>query len=245
MLDKGVERRGPPKPAGPLAQLAMALGRLVLPVAALLGAFAALWLFRFEPAHGFDFLGQIDGALDPEASAWPAWGGTGPLTLGLVLQPLIYVVLNLVNRRYGAGLTLWTVFIGWAAAAGGVYWVLSQGLLGSFETGVAPVPYAVALGLSVFAGQVLAIYFFDWLRGIPWWEAPLVAALVGGLGQTVIFHLAMHYQVSGSFDGLLDGDALPRLLALGGLQLAWAVGQLLPTAMLRGAIRPLPGYGGA
>lgn len=245
MLDKGVDRRGPPKPAGKFATILIGLVQLVVPVSALLGSIALVWLVRSEPAHELSFLGQIDPALSPTHPEWPIWGGMGELTLGLLVLPIIFLVVNLINRRYGPGFTLWAVTLAWAILAGGIYGALNQGLLSSFETEIAPMPFAVAFGVSIFAGQVLAIYFFDWLRGIPWWEAPLIGALIGGVAQTLLFPALGMLQATGSIEGAFSGDALPRLLALCGLQLVWAVGQLLPTAMLRRVIRPLSGYGGA
>ena len=72
-----------------------------------------------------------------------------------------------------------------------------------------------------------------------------MAALVGGLTQTFAFHVLDHLLVTGAMVGVWQGDIWPRLALLSAIQLGWAVLQLLPTALLRGAIRPLSGYGGA
>lgn len=237
MLDKGVERRGPPKPAGLVARFFIALGRLVVPVAALLTALGVYWAFDVQTAGGSPYLTRFD--------AFVNVAGSHKFGRGLIVLPLVYFVLNLTSRRYGPGLALWTVVLSWALLGGGVYWALDQGFITSFDKDIMPVPQALALGLSLFAGQVCCIYFFDWLRGIPWWEAPLLAALIGGLAQTFAFHVLDHLLASGAMAGVWQGDIWPRLALLSAIQLGWAVLQLLPTALLRGAIRPLSGYGGA
>ena len=237
MLDKGVERRGPPKPAGPVGRFFIGLGRLVVPMAALLSVLGVYWAFNVQPAGASPYLTRFDEFVNA--------AGGHKFGRGLLVLPLVYFVLNLTSRRYGPGLALWTVVLVWTLLGGGVYWALTQGLITSFDDDIMPVPLALALGLSLFAGQVLCIYFFDWLRGIPWWEAPLVAALVGGLTQTFAFHVIDHVLTTGALAGVWQGDIWPRLALLSAIQLTWAVVQLLPTAILRGAIRPLSGYGGA
>lgn len=237
MLDKGVERRGPPKPAGLVARFFVGLGRLVVPVVALLSALGVYWAFDVQAADASPYLTHFDEFVNSV--------GSHKFGRGLLVLPLVYLVLNLTSRRYGPGLALWTVVLSWALLGGGVYWGLTQGFITSFGNDIMPVPQALALGLSLLAGQVFCIYFFDWLRGIPWWEAPLVAALVGGLTQTFAFHIIDHVLASGAMAGVWQGDIWPRLALLSAIQLAWAIVQLLPTAILRGAIRPLSGYGGA
>ncbi len=237
MLDKGVERRGPPKPAGFVARFFIGLGRLVVPMAALLSALGIYWAFEVQSEGASAYLTAFDAFVNDVGAHTPS--------RGLLVLPLVYFVLNLTSRRYGPGLALWTVVLSWALLAGGIYWALTQGLIASFDAGVMAAPLALSLGLSLFAGQVLCIYFFDWLRGIPWWEAPLVAALVGGLTQTFAFHVINHVQATGALAGVWQGDIWPGLALLSAIQLVWAVVQLLPTAILRGAIRPLSGYGGA
>ncbi|MES1990084.1 MAG: hypothetical protein V4441_03920 [Pseudomonadota bacterium] len=237
MLDKGVERRGPPKPAGFFGTVAIGFGRLIVPVVSLLGTAVVLWRFRAEVATDFRFLTSLDKGLDPASDHWLTWG--------LVLLPLVWFVINLVNRRYGSGFTLLVVVVTWAIVAGGVFWAIRQGVIGAFANDIVPVNQAVAFGAALFLGQLLCIYFFEGLRGIPWWEAPFVAALVAGVAQTFAFHALIACLGTGTISGAFSTDQWPRLLVLVVLQFVWAFGQLLPTAMLRRVIRPLSGYGGA
>ncbi|MCE9651212.1 MAG: hypothetical protein K8R18_16455 [Parvibaculum sp.] len=229
MLDKGVERRGPPKPAGIVSRVVTTIGRLVVPVLSLVGAFAAVWVTRAETATDFRFLRHLDASLDPADGNWLTWG--------MVLLPLVFFALNLISRRHGPSLALAAVVLSWAAIGGGIYWAMSEGLIVSFEEDIAPVALAGAFAGAMLAGQIVCIYLFDWLRGIPWWEAPLMAAFFGGTVFTLIFHATTA--------GDWSEAAWPRLAVLAGLQLIWAAGQLLPTAALRRALRPAPGFGGA
>jgi|GEM_PF-673182 len=237
MLDKGVERRGPPKPAGFFGRIVIGFGRLIVPVFSFLIISVLLWRLKGATATDFRFLSSVDAGLDPANGQWLTWG--------LVLLPLFWFAINLINRRYGSGFTLLAVVLSWAIVAGGIYWGLRQGVIGSFADNIAPMPQAVAFGTALLLGQLVCIYFFEWLRGIPWWEAPFVAALVAGIAQTFAFQALHAGFAAGTLAGAFSADVWPRLLALTVLQLVWAFGQLLPTAMLRRVIRPLSGYGGA
>lgn len=227
MLDTGVERRPPPKKAGIVTRIVTVIGQLTLPVVALAGALGAAWAARIVPATDFRFLAGLDPSLDPEG--WLNWG--------LLLLPGVFFVLNLTSRRYGPSISLGAVLVAWAAIGGGIYWAQSQGLIKSFEQDVAPIRLAAAFIIALLSGQLVCIYMFDWLRGIPWWEAPLMAALTGGLSFTLLLHAAN--------GGSWSEAEWPRLAVLAALQLVWALLQLLPTLMLRRVIRPVSGYGGA
>ncbi|HEX7776384.1 MAG TPA: hypothetical protein VF449_07630 [Parvibaculum sp.] len=227
MLDSGVERRPPPKRAGPISRFVTVVAQLILPAVGLVGALGLAWSCRFTPATDFRFLSSLDPSLDPDG--WLNWG--------VLLLPGVFFVLNLTSRRYGPSLALISAIIAWAAIGGGIYWAHSQGLIASLEAEFASPPLAVAFIAALLAGQIANIYLFDCLRGIPWWEAPLMAALAGGLVFTFIFHAAT--------GGSWSEAAWPRLAVLAAVQLFWAIAQLVPTLMLRRVIRPVSGYGGA
>src|SRR5690606_873930 len=156
----------------------------------------------------------------------------------------VFFVLNLTSRRYGPGIALASAVIAWVAMGGGIAWALSDGILLSFGE-IAPLPVAASFVGALFTGQLVSVYLFDWLRGVPGWQAPLVAALFGGLAFVGAFHAgASSCWAGGAWAG--GGEAmLPRLALLGAVQLVWALLQLIPTQFLRGAIRPASGYGGA
>ena len=237
LLDKGVERRGPPKPASRASQVLSAIGRLILPILALLGCFGIIARLWQVPARDFHFLLQFHAGLDPMDGRWLSWS--------VVLVPFVFFVVNLTNRRYGSALALWAVVLSWLILGGLLFWAAEQGLLAVYLDDAGLKRQAASFAVALFVGEILCIYFFDWLRGIPWWQAPFMAALVAGLAYTFVFHATAYGLDHGMLKGVWSGDIWPHLIALSGLQLAWALLQLLPTAALRGLIRPLPGYGGA
>lgn len=226
MLDSGVERRAPPKKAGIVSRTITVVGQLVLPSLALAGALALAWACMDDAATDFRFLGD----LDPSLAVDDGW-----LTWGALLLPGVFFVLNLTSRRYGPAIALGATVIVWAGIAGGVGFAMRDGLLSPSE--LPPTPIVVGFVGSMFLGQIVNIYLFDWFRGVPWWKAPFIAALCGGLVFTAALHTAA--------GGLWNAAALPRLVVFGSVQLIWALIQLVPTQLLRRAIRPGSGYGGA
>jgi uncharacterized PurR-regulated membrane protein YhhQ (DUF165 family) len=221
-----LDRRRAPKAAGAMMQFLSLVGRLILPVVLLLGVFALCWTMRERPA--------------------PDFAASHGLALGVLLLPLAFFVINLVSRRYGPSVTLLAIVLSWVLLAGGLYWGLSRGFVSPQMSGSVPMSQAAAFAMSFLIAEIICVYFFEWLRGIPWWQAPLVAALAAGLSFTFLFHALDFGFGHGTFEGMWSGPALwPRLAGLSALQVFWAVGQLLPTAALRRVIRPLPGLGGA
>lgn len=229
LLDSGVERRAPPMRAGVLARTVAFVGHSVLPALALVGAFGLAWACRDETATDFRFLAQIHPSLDPSQGDWLTWG--------TLLLPGIFFVLNLASRRYGPSVALASVAVAWGLIGAALYWAAREGAIVAVEDVLAPMRVAMVFVGAMLLGQLVNICFFDWLRGIPWWQAPFVAALVGGL----VFVAAFHAGTGGGW----SAASWPRLGALAAIQLVWALAQLVPTQMLRRAIRPGAGYGGA
>lgn len=228
LLDSGVERRAPPMRAGALARTAAFVGHSLFPALALAGAFMLAWACRGETASDFRLLANLDPSLDPGEGNWLNWG--------VLLLPGVFFVLNLTSRRYGPSVALASVVAGWASIGGGIYWAVSEGVVGA-PGEVVPMRIAAAFAGAMFLGQLVNICLFDWLRGIPWWQAPFVAALLGGL----VFVGAFHAGTGGDW----SAASWPRLGVLGSIQFIWALAQLAPTRLLRRAIRPASGYGGA
>lgn len=226
MLDKGVDRVPVSRP-GPVSRFVTALIRLVFPVLALCAAFLLSFYLRDVPAPEFAALGRIDPRLDP--SDW--------INRGFIVLPSVFFIMNLSSRRYGAALTLTAALIAWLALAGGIFWANREGLIADFEEDIAPYALAASFTGAMAVGQLVNILLFDWLRGIPWWKAPFFAAFVGGTVFAVVFNT----RPAMVWDAELGG----RLAVETGIHFIWALGQLLPTLMLRRTIRPLPGFGGA
>lgn len=226
MLDRGVDRVPVSRP-GAVSRFITALVRLIVPVIALVAVFALAFSLRDEPVPELAFLADIDPVLD--TSGWMNWG--------YLLLPLLFFVLNLTSRRYGAALTLSASLVAWLLIGGGIGWLLHSGAVADFEASFASYTLAGSfLGALAFA-QLVNILLFDWLRGIPWWKAPFFAALVGGLAFSIVFNTRPAH--------VWDMELGGRLAVEAGLHFSWALAQLLPTYLLRSAIRPLPGFGGA
>lgn len=230
MLDRGVDRLPVSRP-GNLALFIETVRRLIVPVAALAGLFMLAWSLRSVAATDLRFLIAAFPTIEP-ALTMPGWFNWGYLML-----PSLFFALNLISRRYGPSLALWSVLLSWLMLVGIVYFALEQGMIADFQLEVAPFGLAATFVGALFLGQIVSIAVFDHMRGIPWWQAPFWAALLGGL----VFSIAFNARAA------LDwNEALGERLMVEALIVAfWAIGQLLPTLMLRGAIRPLPGYGGA
>lgn len=225
MLDKGVDRI-PLRRPGRVSRFFTALIRLILPVIALCAALLLAFCLRDVPVPELNVLAEIDPRLDP--SGW--------LTLGFLVLPFVFFVLNLTSRRYGAELTFTAILIAWAVIAGALGWAVYAGLIRDFSTEIAPYGLAATFFSALFVAQLVAILFFDWLRGIPWWQAPFFAALFGG----VVFSVLFQVRPTLVLDEALGG----RMVVEVAIQFVWALGQLLPGYLLRSTIRPLPGFGG-
>ncbi|MBC7103672.1 MAG: hypothetical protein H5U13_10755 [Parvibaculum sp.] len=226
MLDRGVDRVPVSRP-GPVSRFVTALIRLIFPVLALCAAFLLSFCLRDVPAPELAALGQADPLLDP--SDW--------INRGFIVLPSVFFILNLSSRRYGAALTLTAALVAWLVLAGSIFWANREGLIADFEEDIAPYALAASFTGAMAVGQLVNILLFDWLRGIPWWKAPFFAAFAGGTVFAVVFNT----RPAMVWDAELGG----RIAVEAGIHFIWALGQLLPTLMLRRTIRPLPGFGGA
>jgi hypothetical protein len=226
MLDSGVDRVPVSRP-GFFSRLTTGFLRLIVPVIALCAAFAVAFLVRDLPVAEARHLAQLDPRLD--ATEWLTWG--------LVALPAVFFVLNLTSRRYGPALTLTAAFVTWLLIGGVFIWALHEGCIANFGEEIAPYPEAAAFVGAMAMGQLVAILTFDWVRGIPWWKAPFLAALIGGFAFSITFNMRPTAQ--------WDGGLIARFAIEAGIYFSWALLQLFPTGMLRRTIRPLSGFGGA
>lgn len=226
MLDRGVDRIPVSRP-GLISRFVTALVRLILPVIALCATLALAFSLRDVPVPQLAVLGEIDPLLDP--TGWINWG--------YLVLPLIFFVLNMTSRRYGAALTLTASLIAWLFIGAGIVWALNAGVVADFEEAFAPYSLAGSFLGAIALAQLVNVLLFDWLRGIPWWKAPFLAALLGGIVFSVLFNTRPAH--------VWDIELGGRLAVEAGLHFSWALAQLLPTYLLRSSVRPLPGFGGA
>ena len=204
-----------------------ALGRMILPVAALFSVFALAYLGSTRFVTQFDVFPPDQWFLNP--GYW--------LTYGHMALPLIFLVLNLVNRKYGPGTSIASVIVTWALVAGTLIWAITTYGLGTVEGQVASLGIMATFFGALFAGQLVSIYVFDQVRGIPWWRAPFYGALFGGLIFAGFFYGQMAYGAEEPWAN--------RLAVMAGIYAGAAFLNVFIYWVLRALIRPLPGFGGA
>lgn len=201
-----------------LASVAQSVTRLVVPVASLLLSFAAIYLY-----------------LDVPASAIVGWHDGQWLTTGHLLLPFSFLCVHLTNRRYGPSYAFAQVVLAQAlGTAFALYAVPRMGNLIAFRH-VPDLRVALAFGGAFLAASFISIVVFDGARGPRWWIAPLL-----GMISSVVLFCAIYYP--GAYAGLAPWthQMLVHMEAL----LAAAILMLVPYWMLRGIVRPLPGYNG-
>lgn len=204
---------------GPIGRVLGAAMRLLVPVLLLLTVGAAAFLYGNQPVAA---LGNID------------IGGT-PLSLGLVLLPLSFFVVHLTNRRYGAGYACAQVVGAWLIAFGSLPYM--QNDLSMLHTGALPdMRRVIGFGGALLAAQLVSILVFDRLRGPQWWQAPLIASLLGGVAMCLIGYPLAY---AGT-----DVAWTHPMLSYMGVTAAVAIVMVVPYWMLRSVVTPLSGFGG-
>jgi uncharacterized PurR-regulated membrane protein YhhQ (DUF165 family) len=195
-----------------------AVARLVMPVLLLLASFAAIYLYLDTPATSL--AGSVDGH----------W-----LTMGHLLVPVSFLCVHLTNRRYGPAYAFAQVVL--ALAASVAFVVLVAPALAPYVP-VRTVPdlrVAAAFGGAFFVASFVSIVVFDGARGPRWWMAPLLGMLASVVTFGLVFYPAAY---AGNEDW--PHRMAVHLEFLAGL----AVLSLVPYWVLRGFVRPLPGYNG-
>lgn len=96
------------------------------------------------------------------------------LTWGALTYPLVFLVTDLTNRRFGSAETRKVVYVGFAVAVVLSIWLASPRI-------------AFASGAAFLFGQLLDITVFSWLRRQAWWHAPLAGSLIGSALDTALF----------------------------------------------------------
>lgn len=202
--------------------------RLVLPVTSLLLALALSYQTMGIYVTVFDrFFPAEQWYLHP--GYW--------LTAGHFILPWSFFAIILTNRAYGAGYAAAQVLITWTLIIGG-YLFLAPGLEAVAAASlIPPMRVTTAFLAGIIIGQLVCIYIFDQVRGRPWWRAPLYSALYGSLFFCVIYYSASKLGVEAVWFNKLAVDLAVKV--------GMAMVMLLPYAILRPLIRPLPGFGGA
>ena len=106
------------------------------------------------------------------------------LTWGAFTYPLAFLVTDVMNRLYGAGIARKVVMAGFVA--GVACSIVGTQIAGEFGP---LVTWRIAVGsaLAFLTAQLLDVAVFDRLRDGTWWRAPLVSTLIGSAVDTAIF----------------------------------------------------------
>lgn len=218
---QGLRRRSP------VQIFLTAVLRLLLPVTCLLGVFALSRYAEGIPVTLFDRF-PADQA-ERNLSIW--------LTGSHFIVPLTFFVIHLTNRAYGAAMAFAQTLIAWTILVSGTIYFPNRIVEFLPWWQALPEGKAFAFAVALFAGHLTAIAVFDLTRGPNWWKAPLNAGLFGSALYVGLFHgmAPLTPEVTFSLAVAIDGT----------INFLMALLLLLPYWMLRPAIRPLPGYGGA
>ncbi len=140
------------------------------------------------------------------------------LTWGALTYPVCFLVTDLTNRRFGAGIARKVVYVGFAVG-------VAMSLVFANER------IAIASGNAFLVAQLLDIGVFDRLRRASWWQAPLASSLVGSAVDTALF-----FSLAFAFTGLpwvtwAVGDF--------GVKVTVALVMLVPFRLLMPTLRPI------
>jgi len=153
------------------------------------------------------------------------------LTWGAFTYPVAFLVTDLTNRRYGAGMAQRLVAVGFVIAVALSIWLATPRI-------------ALASGTAFLVGQLLDITVFNRFRRQSWWRAPLIGSVFGSVIDTALFFslaFAGDVEMSGPVDFM--GLSLPLWQSLAIcdflVKMLLALLALVPYGALLRAIRPL------
>jgi uncharacterized PurR-regulated membrane protein YhhQ (DUF165 family) len=157
------------------------------------------------------------------------------LDMGLLVLPMTFLAVHLTSRRYGAGYAVAQVLLTFVVVASLAYFGRGQ-ITAALGEQHAPLRMIVGFATGLFFAQMIAIFLFDRLRGPRWWQAPLMASLIGGLALSLIAFPA-------SFAGT-QVDWTGRMLDYMVVTSLAAVLLVIPYWILRPLVPPRSGFGG-
>jgi uncharacterized PurR-regulated membrane protein YhhQ (DUF165 family) len=209
-------------------RIGRAILRLAVPVAASVLTLAAAWQLRASPVTALDEI-LAPGRADLYPSLW--------LTAGHFMVPVIFLLTNLVNRRYGTDYAIAHVLASWALAAVVAIAAINRIVPHLPLPGDLPDMRTVIAFLAAFVvAQSFGAFVFDRTRGPVWWHAPLYAALASSFLSMFIFYPAAYFGTDPVWINHMAADV--------GVKAAMSFVLLVPYFILRPIIRPMPGFGG-
>ncbi len=122
---------------------------------------------------------------------WLTWGGLS--------YPIVFLVSDVLNRRFGARAAREVAVIGFVIALVVSFWVATPRI-------------AAASGLAFLCAQMADIYVFDRLRDQRWWRAPLIGGVAGAVLDTSMFFAAAFAGTGVHWFALLLGDLTVKLV---------------------------------
>ncbi len=201
--------------------------RLFLPVIGMMLAFALAFDTTTQSITLFDEMFPSD--------PWYLRPGYW-LTTAHFMVPVIFFASMLTNRAYGAGYAFGQLAASWALV-GLLVAFLFPVLDPLLDANPLPSPRVLtAFLVALLISQVTNILVFDQVRGRPWWRAPLFAVLYSGLAFCVIYYPVAKLGIDPWAHQMTVNIAVTAFMAFL---------LLIPYALLRPLIRPLPGFGGA
>jgi uncharacterized PurR-regulated membrane protein YhhQ (DUF165 family) len=209
-------------------RIGRAILRLAVPVAASVVTLAAAWDLRTVPITALNDT-LASGRPDLFPSLW--------LTAGHFMVPVIFLLTNLVNRRYGQDYAIAHVLSSWALAS--IIAIAAINKLDPRLPAVGELPEmrtAIAFVVAFVVAQTFGAFVFDRTRGVIWWHAPLYAALASSFLSMFIFYPAAYFAGDPIWINHMAVDV--------GVKAAMSFVLLVPYFILRPIIRPMPGFGG-
>jgi len=212
-----------------LARVVGAIVALALPVFAMVATLVLAWEFRNAPLTLFDGVLSPSGQPDLYPSKW--------LSIGHAVVPVVFLLTNLVNRRYGEHLAIAHVLVSWTAAVAlalAIVYRVDPGLPVAGEVISTRVAGAFIGAMTI--GQLAGVYVFDRTRGVVWWKAPLYSALTSSFIAMFLFYPSAYAGSEPFWANQMAIDAGTKAL------MSFAL--LLPYLALRPIVRPSGGLGG-
>jgi uncharacterized PurR-regulated membrane protein YhhQ (DUF165 family) len=210
-------------------QMLRDLALLIVPAVCVTMTLLLAWQMRSVPFTLFD--GILSPPRHPEL--YPSnWLNAGHATV-----PVVFLIANLVNRRYGEDFALGHVFVSWSLVVLAALAVILEA--SPYLPPPGNVPSLRVMGAFVGAmaiGQLAGVYVFDKTRGVVWWKAPLYSALTSSFIAMFLFYPAAY---AGSEPNWLNHMAVDA-----GTKAFMSFALLAPYMALRPLVRPHAGLGG-
>ncbi len=210
-------------------RLARDFALLIVPAVAVTMTLLIAWQFRTTPFTLFD--GILSPIRQPELypSNW--------LNASHAIVPVVFLIANLVNRRYGEDFALAHVFVSWSLVVLTALAIVLRADPLLPDPGEVPNLRVMGAFLGAMAiGQLAGVYVFDRTRGVVWWKAPLYSALTSSFIAMFLFYPSAYACSELFWANHMAVDAGTKAL------MSFAL--LAPYMALRPIVRPSGGLGG-